>query len=90
MQNVSMTNGCMVRMQIQLPNALYEEAIRVAREREMSLAEVVLRGVEYITQAYPPVGGGEPWRPPVPSDLGPFKAPQEDWRLVVNDPAAYD
>ena len=80
----------MVRTQIQLPNALYEEAKRVAREREMSLAEVVRRGVEYITQVYPPVASGEPWRPPAPSDLGPFRAPQEDWRLIVNDPAGYD
>ena len=80
----------MVRTQIQLPNALYEEAKRVAREREMSLAEVVRRGVEYITQVYPPVGSGEPWRPPAPSDLGPFQASQEDWRLIVNDPAGYD
>ena len=56
----------------------------------MSLAEVVRRGVEYITQVYPPVGSGEPWRPPAPSDLGPFKASQEDWRLIVNDPAGYE
>lgn len=79
----------MVRTQIQLPNALYDEVKRVAREREMSLSEVVRRGVEYITQAYPPVASAEPWRPPPPSDLGAFKAPEEDWRLIVNDPAGY-
>ena len=77
----------MVRTQIQLPDALYDAAKRVAREREMSLAEVVRRGVEYITQVYPPVTGSEPWSPPAASDLGPFKAPEEDWRLIVNDPA---
>ena len=76
----------MVRTQIQLPDALYDEAKRVAREREMSLAEVVRRGVEYITRVYPPVTGGKPWSPPTPSDLGPFRAPEEDWRLIVNDP----
>ena len=80
----------MVRTQIQLPDALYDEAKRVAREREMSLAEVVRRGVEYITQVYPPVTSSEPWSPPAPSDLGPFKAPAEDWRLIVNDPAGDD
>ena len=80
----------MVWTQIQLPNALYEEAKRVARERDMSLSEVVCRGVEYITRAYPPVGNGEPWRSPAPSDLGPFRAPREDWRLIANDPAWYD
>ena len=75
----------MVRTQIQLPDALYEEAKRVAREREMSLAEV-RRGVEYITQVYAPVTGGEPWSPPAASDLGPFQAREEDSRLIVNDP----
>ena len=78
----------MVRTQIQLSDALYDEAKRVAREREMSLAEVVRRGVEYITRVYPPVTDNEPWSPPAPSDLGPFKAPPEDWRLIVNDPAS--
>ena len=77
----------MVRTQIQLPDALYEEAKRVAREREMSLAEVVRRGVEYITRAYPPVGGDRRWAPPPPSRLGAFKASPEAWRLLVNEPA---
>ena len=80
----------MVRTQIQLPTALYEEAKRVAREREISLAEVVRRGVEYITQVYPPVASTKPWSPPAASDLGTFKAPEEDWRLIVNDPSGND
>ena len=45
----------MVKTQIQLPDRLYKEAKRVARERELSLAEVVRRGVEYITRVYPPL-----------------------------------
>ncbi len=45
----------MIKTQIQLPDALYQEVKRVAREREISLAEVLRRGAEYITQAYPPV-----------------------------------
>lgn len=47
----------MIKTQIQLPDRLYQEAKRVARERELSLAEVVRRGVEYITRVYPPVTG---------------------------------
>ena len=78
----------MVRTQIQLPDALYDEVKRVAREREMSLAEVVRRGVEYITRAYPAVGSDRSWAPPPPSNLGAFKAPPEDWRLLVNEPAS--
>jgi hypothetical protein len=46
----------MIKTQIQLPDLLYREAKRVAREREISLAEVLRRGVEYITRVYPPLG----------------------------------
>ena len=45
----------MIKTQIQLPDCLYREAKRVAEEREMSLAEVFRRGVEYITRVYPPL-----------------------------------
>ena len=45
----------MIKTQIQLPDSLYYEAKRVAKEREMSLAEVLRRGVEYITRVYPPL-----------------------------------
>lgn len=76
------------RTQIQLPDALYEEVKRVAREREMSLAEVVRLGVEYITRACPAVGSERSWTPPPASNLGAFKASPEDWRLLVNEPAA--
>jgi len=61
----------MVKTQIQLPEKLYEEAKRVAREREMSLAEVVRRGVEYISGVYPPLKkDSEPWSPPKPRKMG--------------------
>lgn len=45
----------MIKTQIQLPDCLYREVKRVAKEREMSLAEVLRRGVEYITRVYPPL-----------------------------------
>jgi len=45
----------MIKTQIQLPDCLYREAKRVAEEREMSLAEVLRRGVEYIARVYPPL-----------------------------------
>lgn len=80
----------MVRTQIQLPQGLYEEVKRVAREREMPVAEVVRRGVEYITRAYPPVTCDEPWRLPAPSDLGAFKAAPERWPLIAHDAAGQD
>ena len=61
----------MIRTQIQLPDELYREVKRVAREREMSLAEVLRRGAEQMVAQYPAVG--EPraqWMPPQPRDLG--------------------
>jgi hypothetical protein len=44
----------MIKTQIQLPDRLCQEAKRVAQEREISFAEVLRRGVEYITRAYRP------------------------------------
>ena len=79
----------MIKTQIQLPDDLYAEAKRVAREREMSLAEVVRRGVEYITRVYPPASGKpQNWSLPEPNDLGQCQAPPEHWRLLANDPTA--
>lgn len=49
----------MIKTQIQLPDSLYHEAKRVARERELSLAEVLRRGVEYITRVYPPLNAAD-------------------------------
>jgi hypothetical protein len=40
---------------IKIPNHLYDRAKQVAREREMSFAEVTRRGLEYITSVYPPL-----------------------------------
>lgn len=48
----------MIKTQVQLPDGLYQEAKRVAREREISLAEVMRRGVEYIVRVYPPLNPG--------------------------------
>lgn len=76
----------MVKTQIQLPDMLYREAKRVAREREVSFAEVVRRGVEYVTRVYPPLDAdAKAWRLPKPSRLGSFNAPPEDWRVLAND-----
>ncbi len=76
----------MIKTQIQLPDSLYKEAKRVAREREISLAEVVRRGVEYITNSYPPLKNEDKeWSPPKASRLGKFKAPVSQWRELANE-----
>jgi hypothetical protein len=40
----------MIKTQIQIPDHLYSEAKRIAREREISFAEVVRRGLEAIVR----------------------------------------
>ncbi len=76
----------MVKTQIQLPEALYSEAKRIALEREMSFAEVVRRGVEYVVRIYPPLGAdAKAWQPPPPSRLGDFKANPQEWRALANE-----
>lgn len=43
----------MNRTQIQLPDALYERAKAFAAEREISLAEVIRKGLELLLDRYP-------------------------------------
>ena len=76
----------MIKTQIQMPDALYREAKRLAEEREMSLAELVRRGLEYMISTQPNRGTTATWKPPAPVRLGlyadPFSDP--DWRVQAN------
>ena len=49
----------MVKTQVQIPDWLYQRAKQIAREREISLAEVMRRGLEYMSQTHPSVGEGQ-------------------------------
>ena len=81
----------MNRTQVQIPDRLHEEAKRVARQQEMSFAELVRRGLEHMVRLYPAEAkGGRAWEPPPPLKLGPFLAPVEDWREVANSPPESD
>ena len=70
----------MVKTQVQIPDELFQRAKRVAAEKEWSFAEVVRRGLEYMTQVNPAarVSGSE-WKLPPPRRLGPFLAPESHW-----------
>lgn len=75
----------MIKTQVQLPDELYRVAKEFAKGREMSLAELVRRGLEAILLQYP----GKPeknWQLPGPFDLGlkgdPFERPE--WREEAN------
>lgn len=75
----------MVRTQIQLPDELYREAKRIAAEREISLAEVLRRGLEHMQRLYPPRRSDRPWQPPAPDALGEFQAAAQQWRELANN-----
>jgi len=75
----------MTRTQIQLPDALYAQAKRIAERQEMSLAELVRRGLEHMVRLYGADEGPVPgWSLPEPLELGEFLAPVEDWRELAS------
>lgn len=61
----------MTRTQIQLPDETLARAKRVCQEREISLAELARRGLEYILSVYAPVTDSKrEWSLPEPRNLG--------------------
>ncbi len=75
----------MVKTQVQIPDELFRRAKEVAAQREWSFAEIVRRGLEYMTQANPPGRkSGAKWRLPGPYHLGPFLAPEEQWTEIAH------
>ena len=61
----------MIRTQIQLPDEVFARAKKVCDTREISLAELARRGLEYILTVYnDPAGGTGDWQPPKPRNLG--------------------
>ena len=61
----------MIRTQIQLPDEVFVRAKKLCAAREISLAELARRGIEYILSVYSPeAGGGGDWQPPKPRRLG--------------------
>lgn len=61
----------MVRAQIQLPDEVFARAKKLCAAREISLAELARRGIEYILGVYDPGPDGKrDWQPPKPRRLG--------------------
>jgi hypothetical protein len=81
----------MTRTQIQLPDALYAQAKRIAERQEMSLAELVRRGLEHMVRVYRAGEDALPeWRMPDPVELGEFLAPVVHWRELASAAGAAD
>ena len=78
----------MVRTQIQLPDELYKKAKRFSREREMSLTEVVRRGLELYLDRFPSeLSSAKPWVLPI-FDGGGTLVPLEDLKQFAYDEEA--
>lgn len=61
----------MTRTQIQLPDEVFAKAKKLCEAREISLAELARRGIEYILSVYSQEPGGKgDWQPPKPRRLG--------------------
>lgn len=61
----------MIRTQIQLPDEVFARARKVCEAREISLAELARRGIEYILNVYSvPEEDQKGWQPPTPRRLG--------------------
>jgi hypothetical protein len=76
----------MIRTQVQIPDDLYGAAKRLSVRMEISLTELVRRGLEYMVSVFP-ASGAPPaeWVLPPAHDLGasdPFTAP--DWREQIH------
>lgn len=61
----------MIRTQIQLPDEVFARAKKICEAREISLAELARRGIEYILTVYSvPAEDQKEWQPPKPRRLG--------------------
>ncbi len=76
----------MKRTQIQLPDSLFTAAHDLAEAKEISMAELVRRGLEYMLATNPGADtGGTAWELPKAQDLqshDPFT--RSDWREHVH------
>ena len=76
----------MIKTQVQIPDELYRRAKQVAAEKEWSFAEVVRRGLEYITHVNPPGRpAAAPWEAPPAKRCGPFRSPPEKWTELAHE-----
>ncbi len=76
----------MIKTQVQIPDALFRRAKEVASQKEWSFAEIVRRGLEYMTQVNPPNRkSGEAWQLPPPQQLGPFLVPESRWTELSHE-----
>lgn len=77
----------MVRTQIQLPDDIYKKAKHLSQKRQVSLAELTRRGLEYMISIYPDTPDETPWTIPTPKSLGWINLSDEDLKQAAQDTA---
>lgn len=60
----------MIRTQIQLPDDIYAKSKALSKQRQISLAELTRRGLEYMISVYSEETPRETWTLPEPRSLG--------------------
>jgi hypothetical protein len=79
----------MRRSEVQLPDPLYQQVEGLAQKLHVSVPELLRHAAEQMVQRQPkpqPKRNGG-WRFPEGRNLGAFRAPVEDWRLLANEAA---
>jgi hypothetical protein len=79
----------MIKTQVQIPDELFDKAKRVAAAKEWSFAEIVRRGLEYMTRVNPPRReSAKRWRLPEPVPMGQPLVPEADWTTLSHEDGA--
>ncbi len=79
----------MIKTQVQIPDELYHRAKRVAAAKEWSFAEIIRRGLEYMTRVNPPPReSAELWQLPDAVPMGEPLVPQADWSVLSHEDEA--
>ncbi|MCC5847972.1 MAG: antitoxin [Verrucomicrobia bacterium] len=79
----------MIRTQIQLPDDIYKRAKSLSRKRQVSLAELTRRGLEYMLSVYPEGPEDDtPWNLPAPKSLGWKDLTDEELKRAAQEPSA--
>ena len=76
----------MVKTQIQLPDNLYKKVKKLSEERELSMAELCRRGLEYMVNVYPVrTSKKATWKLPEAKSLGKPKIHHSKWRETAHE-----
>lgn len=76
----------MIKTQVQIPDELFRRAKEAAKQREWSFAEIVRRGLEYMTMVHPPGRPpGREWRLLKPVSMGKPLLPEDEWTAACHD-----